>query len=322
MFNLLKLFADLIVYKILKLSPNLPITESLHFFIYNTAKILLLILLIGFFIGLIREFITPEKTKRILSGRSTITGTILASFLAVITPVESFSVVPIFIGFLETGIPAGIAFTYLITAPMTNEVAFILFLGLFGYKIAFIYYATSIIIGLICGVFIGMLKPDKYLKTFIPEHIVTENNHTENMNVKNLIIQAKANSLSFFKNFWFYIIAGIGFAAVIHGFVPSEFIMKFVGENNPYAVPLAVILVIFFYVNIAMALPVIMVFIANGLPVGTVLAFTMSVTATSIPELLILKSSLKIQLMIVYLFILLSGIILAGYILNTVFMQF
>jgi len=319
MFELLKLIADFIVYKLLSLSPSLKLAESLDFFIYNTLKIFLLILIIGFIIGLIREIITPAKTKRILSGKRGILGNILASFLAVITPVESFSVVPIFIGFLEAGIPTGVAFTYLITAPMTNEVAFVIFLGLFGYKIALSYYGAGIIIGFIGGLLIGMLKPDKYLKSFIFEESSKLLNHHEKQTFKELIVEAKESSLNFLKNFWLYIVIGVGFAAILHGYVPSGYIIKFVGVNNPYAIPFAVFLVIFFYVNIAMALPMIMIFVSHGLPIGTVLAFTMAVTATSIPELLILKSGLKNPLIVIYLVVVLSGIILAGYILNALF---
>ncbi|MDD3013096.1 MAG: permease [Candidatus Gastranaerophilales bacterium] len=319
MFSPLNSFTTFIVYNFFALSSASKAGEILHFFIYNTLKIFLLILIIGFFIGVIRVLITPAKTKQILSGKNSVLGGILASFLAVITPVESFSVVPVFIGFLEAGIPTGIAFTYLITAPMTNEFAFILLLGLFGYKIAFSYYVAGIIIGLTGGAIIGMLKPEKYLKSFIFEDGIKISDHSEKQTFKNIIVEAKDHSFNFFKNFWPYIIVGVCFASVLHGYIPSDYIMRFVGVGNPYAIPLAVFFVIFFYVNIAMALPVIMIFVAHGLPIGTVLAFTMAVTATSIPELLILKSALKLPLMIIYFVLLLFLIIMAGYIINFTF---
>ena len=210
-------------------------------------------------------------------------------------------------------------FTYLITAPITNEVAFALFLGLFGYKIAFTYYASGIIIGLIGGPLIGLFRMDKYIEPFVyDEHsnLLSEHKHKTFITV---LKEAKDSSLDFFQNFWLYILIGVGIAAVIHSYVPPGFIMKYVGFDNQFAVPIAVILVIFFYVNIAMALPIILIFVNNGLPIGTVLAFTMAVTATSIPELLILKRALKLPLLITYMAVLLTGIILTGYLLNFIF---
>ena len=319
MFIFIKIFADYVVYKLLGLSSGTNIAESLDFFIYNSAKVLLLIIIIGFFIGIFRGYITPAKTRKILSGKNKFFGTILSSLFAVITPVESFSVVPVFIGFLEAGIPTGVCFTYLITAPMTNEVAFVLFLGLFGLKIAFAYYATSIIVGLIGGPFIGLLKSEKYIEPFVYKEGLNLIEKHRYRSFIDILKEAKSNSFDFFKNFYLYILLGVGIASIVHGFIPANYIIKYIGFDNIFAVPIAVILVIFFYVNIAMALPMILIFANHGLPLGTLLAFTMAVTATSIPELLILKRALKMPLLISYLAILLIGIIFAGYLLNFIF---
>ena len=319
MFKLIKTIVNYIVYNVLGFSNGSNTGKLIDFFLYNSSKVLILIIIIGFFIGIIRSYITPHKARKTLSGKSEFLGTILSSFLAVVTPVESFSVVPVFIGFLEAGIPIGVSFTYLITAPITNEVGFTLFLGLFGYKIALTYYVSGVIIGLIGGPLIGLFKMENYIKSFVYESNTRLNEINSHKSFIDILKEAKNSSLDFFKNFWLYILLGVGIASIVHSFVPPNFIIKYVGFDNVFAVPMAVILVIFFYINIAMALPIILIFVNHGLPIGTVLAFTMAVTATSIPELLILKRALKTPLLVTYLIILLSGIIAAGYILNFIF---
>jgi uncharacterized protein len=306
------------IYNFFALSSESKLTKSFDFFIYYLVKILLLILIIGFIVGVIREIITPARTKKLLSRHKAGVGNILASIIAVVTPVESFSVVPIFIGFLEAGIPTGAAFTYLITAPVTNELAFAIFWGLFGYKIAFMYYTAGIIVGLVGGVSISLLNLEKYIQPYVyKESELIEHNHHKSF--KDLVRGGFNNSISFVKNFWLYIAVGIAIAALIQSFVPSDLIVKYIGFYNPYAVIVVVGIVIFMYANIAMALPVMMILIHNNLPVGTIIAFTMAVTATSIPELLILKKALKPKLLTAYISILLTLIIFTGYFLNFMF---
>ncbi|OGI23516.1 MAG: hypothetical protein A2287_05300 [Candidatus Melainabacteria bacterium RIFOXYA12_FULL_32_12] len=293
--------------------------EGLEFFISNTLRVYILILIIGFIIGVIREIITPAKTQKILSGKKVGMGNIISSFLAVITPVEDFSVIPVFIGFLEAGIPTSIAFTYLITAPMTNELAFALFWNVFGCKIAFIYYAIGIVIGFVGSILIGLFKLDNYIQPLIDKNRSKISHDTGNKSFKNIIIAAKDKSFSFFKSFWLYILIGIGIATLIQGYIPSDQIIKYVGFDNPFGVPIAVLMVMFFYINITIALPILMIFISHSLPIGTLMAFTMAVTATSIPELLILKRALKLPLLLTYIGVLLGLIILTGYLLNLIF---
>ncbi|OGH96780.1 MAG: hypothetical protein A2104_09070 [Candidatus Melainabacteria bacterium GWF2_32_7] len=292
--------------------------EGLEFFISNTLRVYILILIIGFIIGIIREIITPAKTQKILSDKKVGMGNIISSFLAVITPVEDFSVIPVFIGFLEAGIPTSIAFTYLITAPMTNELAFALFWNVFGYKIAFIYYAIGIVIGFVGSILIGLFKLDNYIQPLIDKNRSKISHDTGNKSFKNIIIAAKDKSFSFFKSFWLYILIGIGIATLIQGYIPSDQIIKYVGFDNPFGVPIAVLMVMFFYINITIALPILMIFISHSLPIGTLMAFTMAVTATSIPELLILKRALKLPLLLTYIGVLLGLIILTGYLLNLI----
>ena len=319
MFEFLDLLVDFFVYEILQFSLSSKMAEGLEFFIYNTLRVYILILIIGFIIGLIREIITPAKTQRILSGKKVGLGNIISSFLAVITPVEDFSVIPVFVGFLEAGIPTSIAFTYLITAPMTNELAFALFWSVFGFKVAFIYYAIGIAIGFIGSILIGLFKLDKHIQPLIRENQANLNLYKEKKGFKSILIAAKNKSFSFFRSFWLYILIGIGIATVIQGYIPAEALIKYVGFNNPFAVPMAVLMVMFFYINISIALPLLMIFINNSLPIGTLMAFTMAVTATSIPELLILKKALKLPLLFAYIGVLLSLIIITGYLLNFIF---
>ncbi len=319
MFEFLDLLVNFFVYKILDLSSSSKMAEGLEFFISNTLRVYILILIIGFIIGVIREIITPAKTQKILSGKKVGMGNIISSFLAVITPVEDFSVIPVFIGFLEAGIPTSIAFTYLITAPMTNELAFALFWNVFGCKIAFIYYAIGIVIGFVGSILIGLFKLDNYIQPLIDKNRSKISHDTGNKSFKNIIIAAKDKSFSFFKSFWLYILIGIGIATLIQGYIPSDQIIKYVGFDNPFGVPIAVLMVMFFYINITIALPILMIFISHSLPIGTLMAFTMAVTATSIPELLILKRALKLPLLLTYIGVLLGLIILTGYLLNLIF---
>ncbi|OGI01439.1 MAG: hypothetical protein A2Y25_06280 [Candidatus Melainabacteria bacterium GWF2_37_15] len=289
-----------------------------NFFITNLLKIYLLVLVIGFFIGIIREYITPERTRKLLSGKNLLLGNLISSFIAVITPVEEFSIIPVFIGLLETGVHPSIAFTYLLTAPITNEVAFALFFSLFGYKIAFLYYGLGIAIGLLGGILIGSLKINNYIKI---SNLKTETvpNIEEKRNFKDALKSAMRNSLKFFKGFWLYIFIGIALATIIQGYVPNGLIVDYIGLNNPFAIPMAVLLVILLYVNIAMVLPILIIFVDQGFPLGTIFAFTMATTATSIPELLIMKKAVKLPLIIIYMSFLLILIILSGYLVNFTF---
>lgn len=306
-------------YKLFALNHSERLIKSFDFFIYNLFKVYLLILVFGFIIGLIRGFIPPTKTKQLLSKTTVGIGNFLAAILAVITPVESFSVVPLFISFLRAGVPLSIAFTYLIVAPVTNEIAFALFWGLFGYKVAFIYYGAGVTVGLLGGFILGVVKSGRDIEAFVylENTIGLENN--VNNSVKDIIIYAKESALNFFKSFWLYILIGIGMASIINVYMPQSFLIKYIEGNHTFVVPIVVIIMTFFYLNIAMAMPLILILVNCGLQIGTVLAFTMAVTATSIPELFILKRALKWSLLLLYFLVLIGLIILAGVIINLIY---
>jgi uncharacterized membrane protein YraQ (UPF0718 family) len=305
-------------YKAFALNHSARLVKSFDFFIYNLFKVYILILIFGFIIGLIRGFIPPAKTKKLLSKTTVGVGNFLAAILAVITPVESFSVVPLFISFLRADVPLSIAFTYLIVAPITNEIAFALFWGLFGYKVAFIYYGAGVIVGLLGGVILGLVKSGKDIEAFVySENTIGFENNVNN-SLKDIVIYAKESSWTFFKSFWLYILIGIGIASIVNGYMPQSLLIKYIGGHHPFVVPIVVVIMTFFYLNIAMAMPLILILVTGGLPIGTVLAFTMAVTATSIPELFILKRALKWSLLLVYFLVLISLIILAGIIINLI----
>jgi len=316
MFIPLKWFTDFIVYNLFSLSSASKTAEILYFFIYNSLKVYIIILILGFIIGLLRCNLTPDKIQKILRTKKAGAGNIIAAIIGVVTPVDSFTVVPIFISFLESGVPSGVAFTYLVTAPITSEVVFALFWGLLGLKAGLVYYAAGITTGIISGLLIGAFKLDRYIDPVVYQNGIDMANFCKNQSLNAKIKEATGNSLVFLKNIWFYVLIGVGLAALINNFIPSSFITKYVGLHNPLAVPVAVILVIFFYINIAAALPIITVLVHHGLPVGTVIAFTLAVSATSIPELIILKRALKLPLLIIYVTLLLILITMAGYIMN------
>lgn len=321
MFEFIEKLVSYIFYGVLGLDSSSRIVQALEFFAYNLIKVYLLILIIGFLMGIIRSFITPEKTKLVLKKYGAGIGNLISSLLAIITPVESLSTIPIFVGLLESGVPPSVAFTYLFTAPITNELAFAVFWALFGYKVAFGYYATGIIIGLLGGIVMGFVKTDSYLTSYTREKI--NGNVSKSLNQtksSSIISEAIVDTLSFFISFWLYVLIGVALASIINGYVPKEILIRYVGFNNPFAVPMAVFIVIFFYINVAMALPIIMILIDYGFPLGTIFAFTMAVTATSLPELLIIRRSLKPRLIAIYMIVLLSFIIGAGYFINLITM--
>jgi uncharacterized membrane protein YraQ (UPF0718 family) len=316
-FKPVEMFADLIVYKLLHLSPTIKVGESLHFFIYDTIKIFILLLVISFFVGFVKSFFTPEKTRKFLTGKHTGVGNIMAASLGIVTPFCSCSACPLFIGFVEAGIPLGITFSYLIAAPMINEVAMVLLWGLFGLKITALYILSGLTVAILGGIVIGMFNLEKYIEPFVFETKVNSCcSPEEKLTFKDRIKDAKESALSIFTKTYPFILVGVGLGAFIHGYVPTELLVKYAGESNPFAVPLAVLLGVPLYANIAGVLPITEVLVKQGLPIGTVLAFTMAVTAISFPEIMILRRVLKVPLLAIFVGILTTAIIFTGYLFN------
>lgn len=316
-FKPIELFSNFMVYSLFKIKPHSHLGDSLQFFIYDVIKIFILLLLISFFVGFIKSFFTPENTKKHLTGLPLGVGNILAALLGIVTPFCSCSACPLFIGFVEAGIPLGVTFSYLISAPMINEVALVLLWGLFGIKVALIYILSGLFVAIFGGLIIGALNLEKYIEPFVFEtKMAVCRAEGKELTIKCRLDDAKESSWDIFKKVYPYIIIGVGIGAFIHGFVPAAFLVKYAGAQNPFAVPLAVLIGVPLYANVAGVLPITEVLVKQGLPIGTVLAFTMAVTALSFPEMLILKRVLKIQLLGIFVGILTIAIICTGYLFN------
>lgn len=316
-FKPIELFSNFVVYNLFKIKPHSHLGDGLQFFIYDVIKIFILLLIISFFVGFIKSFFTPEKTKKHLTGLPLGVGNILAALLGIVTPFCSCSACPLFIGFVEAGIPLGVTFSYLISAPMINEVALVLLWGLFGIKVALIYILSGLFVAILGGLIIGALNLERYIEPFVFEtKMATCHTAGNELTIQCRLNDAKESSFDIFKKVYPYIILGVGIGAFIHGFVPATFLVKYAGAQNPFAVPLAVLIGVPLYANVAGVLPITEVLVKQGLPIGTVLAFTMAVTALSLPEMIILRKVLKPQLLTIFASILTIAIIFTGYLFN------
>jgi hypothetical protein len=280
-------------------------------------KIFLLLSTIIFAIAVLRSYFPPERTKRILSHKKEFIGNILAALLGIVTPFCSCSAVPLFIGFVEAGVPLGVTFSFLISSPMVNEVALIMLWGLFGWKIALIYTGTGVLLAIISGMVIGKLKMEKYVQDYVWE-IKVGNAELAKTTFKDKLTYARDYTLDLLKRIWPYVVIGIGFGALIHGYVPTDFVVKYAGPGNPFAVLVAVLIGIPLYSNAAGMIPIVQALVGKGMAMGTVLAFMMSVTAISFPEAVILKNVLKMRLIYTFFGIVAVGIIIVGYLFNMI----
>lgn len=308
---------DYFVYHILHLQAGTRLAESLDFFIYDLIKIFLLLVVIIFAVSLLRSFFQPEKVRKILSHRFEFTGNIMAAGLGIVTPFCSCSAVPLFIGFVESGIPLGITFSFLISAPTVNEVALVMLWGLFGWKISLLYMGTGLVIAIIGGLIIGKLGLERQVEEYVYQIQVTETN-LASPSFKERVKQALFYTKDLLKRIWPYIIIGIGIGAIIHGYAPVNFVAKYAGAGNPFAVLIAVLIGIPLYSNAAGTIPIVQALIEKGLPMGTALAFMMSIVAISPPELIILRKVLKPKLLAIFVAIVAVAIIIIGYIFNLI----
>jgi uncharacterized membrane protein YraQ (UPF0718 family) len=312
--------ATQLVTRILGSSLDSPLGSSLHFFFYDVPKVLTLLLTISLIVGTLQSFLEPSKVRDFLAGKFSFLGNILAGCIGVITPFCSCSAVPLFIGFLEAGVPLGVTFSYLISAPMVNEVAVILLWGLFGLRVTLLYIGFGLILAIIAGYSIGQLKLEKWVEPFVWELQKSYQPQGEDNEIsltwKQRWQQGQYQAVEIFKSVWLYVVIGIAIGAVIHGYVPADFIADWAGKNNPFAVPLAVVMGVPLYANIAGVLPITEALVSKGIPLGTVLAFTMAVTALSLPEMIILRKVLKIPLLTVFISLVTVGIIGVGYLFN------
>ena len=316
-YHFLQPISDYLVDDLFAMKSGAHLTETLRFFIFEVPKVLMLLVLIIFFVGIIRTWFTAERTRKALEGKSLFTGNILASMLGIITPFCSCSAIPLFLGFVEAGIPIGVTFSFLIAAPMINEVAVILLFGLFGWKVALIYISTGLLIAIFAGWLIGKLKLEKYVADWVFQmKAANAGNEEEKLRINDRINSGYDAVKEIVGKIWIYIIIGIAVGAGAHGYVPADYLGSLLGNENWYGVPLAILIGVPLYSNAAGIIPIVSVLIEKGVSLGTALAFMMSVIALSLPEIIILKKVLKWQMIAVFVGIVSSGIILVGFIFN------
>jgi uncharacterized membrane protein YraQ (UPF0718 family) len=316
-YHYLQPIADWIIDSALGLEKGTRLTESLRFFIFEMPKVLMLLTLIIFFVGIIRSYFSPERTRKLLEGKSAFTGNVLASMLGIVTPFCSCSAIPLFLGFVESGVPLGVTFSFLIAAPMINEVAVVLLFGMFGLKTALIYIITGLIIAIAAGWIIGKLKLEHWVqdwvyKTQFGKADIEEETINFTDRVKYGIIAVK----EIVGKVWIYVAIGIAVGAGAHGYVPKDFMASIMGNSTWYSVPLSVIIGVPLYSNAAGIIPIVSVLIEKGASLGTSLAFMMAVIGLSLPEMIILKKVLKLPLILAFVGIVATGIMIVGYLFN------
>jgi uncharacterized membrane protein YraQ (UPF0718 family) len=316
---MLKAVASYLVYDLFGMEQGARLSGALEFFIYDTIKIFLLLTVIIFAVSVIRSYFPPERTKRILSHKREFIGNILAALLGIVTPFCSCSAVPLFIGFIEAGVPLGVTFSFLISSPMVNEVAVVLLWGLFGWKIALIYMGVGLLVAIFAGLIIGRLKLEKWVEEYVYKiHSLGTAAGAVKQTVNDRLVYARENTTDILKKVWAYVVVAIAIGGFIHGYVPEDFLVTYAGPQNPLGVPVAVALGVPLYSNAAGVIPIVYALMEKGMSMGTVLAFMMAVTALSLPEMIILRKVLKIKLLAVFVGIMTITIIGVGYLFNAI----
>jgi len=307
------------MYSVLKMKPEAVYAETINFFIFDTLKIIILLLLVIFAVSFVRTYLPPEKIRIFLAKKKKITSHVLASLLGIITPFCSCSAVPLFIGFVRAGVPLGATFSFLVASPMINEVALVLLIGLFGWKIALIYIISGLIIAITAGLFIGRLKVENLIADFVWQNEkFGGENYIGNMSFNERFVYSKDYAFDILKKIWPYIIVGVGIGSWIHGYVPANFLVQYAGADKWFAVPLATLIGIPLYSNAAGIIPLVSALTEKGVAMGTTLSFMMAVTALSLPEFMILKKVMKTKLLVIFASVVALGIIITGYFFNAI----
>jgi len=319
-YNSLQPAADWITYRVLGLSPESHFGSALNFFLYDVPKILLLLSGMVFVITVLRSFVTPEQTRRWLGGRREGVGNVLAAAFGVITPFCSCSAVPLFIGFVESGIPLGVTLSFLIASPMVNEVALIMLLGTFGWQVALLYLVSGLTVAILGGIVIGRLRMERHVEGFVYQVKVRANtpNTDSRLTWPERFDQALSSTRDIVGKVWPFVVVGIAVGAFIHGFVPDAALAEILGKPAWWSVPLAVVVGVPLYANAAGIIPVVSVLLDKGVLLGTALAFMMSVVALSLPEMIILRRVLKPRLIGLYIGVVAVGIVLVGFLFNLI----
>ena len=304
----------------LPVDPASHLGTAIEFFLYDTPKVLLLLTGVVFVMGMVNSYFTPERTRALLAGRTEGVANVMAASLGIVTPFCSCSAVPLFIGFVQAGVPLGVTFSFLISAPMVNEVALTLLLSLFGWKVAALYLGLGLSVAIVAGWILGRLRMERYLEDWVTQMPRVQAAAPDGGLTLVERIQAGRDAVrEIVGKVWPYILAGIALGAGIHGWVPADFMASFMGKDAPWwAVPLAVLIGVPMYTNAAGVIPIVQALLAKGAALGTVLAFMMSVIALSLPEMIILRKVLRLRLIVTFAGIVASGILLVGFVFNRV----
>jgi uncharacterized membrane protein YraQ (UPF0718 family) len=315
----LQWIADKLTYEVFGIGPDTRLGASVNFVIYDVMKIFILLAFMIFVVSYIRTYITPEKTRKMLGGKKGLHYHLLASLIGAVTPFCSCSSVPIFIGFVEAGVPLGVTFSFLITSPLVNEAAVAALWATIGLKATLYYAVSGILLGVFGGYIIGLLKMEKYVADFVYNIKVGDpTKKPEDLNIKERAASAYESVKDIVGKVWIYVIIGVTLGGIFHGYAPEGILAKYAGKDNPLAVPIAVLIGVPLYSNVMAMIPVIESLIGKGLPVGTALAFLMAVNAISLPEIIILKKVLKNKLIGVFVLVITVSIIFTGYLFNII----
>jgi len=318
-YHFLQPVSDWLIDTALGLTKGSHLTEALRFFVFELPKVLLLLILIIFFVGIIRSYFSPERTRKVLEGKSLFTGNVLASMLGIVTPFCSCSAIPLFLGFVESGVPLGVTFSFLIASPMINEVAVILLFGMFGWKTALIYVVTGLIIAISAGFVIGRLKLEHWVQDWVYQtNMGSVEDGEEEQKLSDRIRFGYDAVKEIVGKVWVYVAIGIAVGAGAHGYVPQDFMAALMGKSAWYSVPLSVLIGVPLYSNAAGIIPIVSVLIEKGAALGTSLAFMMAVIGLSLPEMIILKKVLKLPLILTFIGIVATGIMLVGFLFNAI----
>ncbi|WP_170827006.1 permease [Magnetovibrio blakemorei] len=317
MFQIFTQLADFVTFDVLSLTAGSRLGESVHFFIEDVTKIFTLLIVIIYAIGFFRAMLSPERVRKIVGGRSRFISYPLAVGLGAVTPFCSCSSVPLFIGFLEAGIPLGVTMAFLIASPMINEVAVVILAAAVGWKVALLYVAAGLVVGIVGGLLIEVLKLERWVEDYVwkirmGETVLQKVNTT----LKDRLAYAQAQVKEIVGRIWVYVLIGIGVGAVLHGYVPQSFFVEYASADNLFAVPMAVIMGVPLYSNATGVIPIVEALMAKGVPLGTVLALMMSVAAISLPEMIILRKVLKVPLIATFTAILFFSFVAVGYLFN------
>lgn len=308
-----------LTYELAGFAPGSHLGSAVEFFVYETPKVLLLLVLVVFGVGIVRSFFTPERTRRVLAGRREFAGNVLAALLGTVTPFCSCSAVPLFIGFVTAGVPLGVTFSFLVSAPIVNEVALVMLFGLLGWKVAALYMATGLAIAIAAGWTIGRLGLERHVEPWVFEVRAAEGLDAGAPRSWDDRVRAGGAAVQdIVGRVWPWVMAGIAVGAGIHGYVPEQLLAGFMGEGAWWAVPLAVLLGIPMYSNAAGMIPVVQALLEKGAALGTVLAFMMAVIALSLPEMVILRKVLRPPLIAAFSAVVGTGILIVGYLFNAV----